>query len=114
MACINLNGTELVGPTIMEIDLPNNEYTFEWFNPSGDLEATTATHIPLMDGTYTAVATNIITGCQASVTTIVNSSSPAEVEAIVTTEFFADEHIIEVTAEGTGVYEYQLDDGPWQ
>ena len=114
MACINLNGTELVGPTVMEIDLPNNEYTFEWFNPSGDLEATTATHIPLMDGTYTAVATNIITGCQASVTTVVNSSSPAEVEAIVTTEFFADEHIIEVTAEGTGIYEYQLDDGPWQ
>ena len=114
MACINLNGTELIGPTVMEINLPSSEYSFEWFDPSGNLAATTATHVPLMDGIYTAVATNLITGCQASVTTVVDSSSPAEVEATVTTEFFADEHIIEVTAVGTGNYEYQLDDGPWQ
>ena len=114
MACINLNGTELVGPTVMEIDLPSSEYSFEWFDPAGNLAATTATHVPLMDGTYTAVATNLITGCQASVTTVVDSSSPAEVEAIVTTDFFADQHIIEVSAVGTGDYEYQLDDGPWQ
>jgi len=114
MACINLNGTELVGPTVMEIDLPSSEYSFEWFDPDGNLAATTATHVPLMDGTYTAVATDLITGCQASVTTVVVSSSPAEVEAIVTTDFFADQNIIEVSAVGTGDYEYQLDDGPWQ
>jgi hypothetical protein len=39
MACINLNGTELVGPTVMEIDLPSSEYSFEWFDPAGNLAA---------------------------------------------------------------------------
>ena len=29
MACINLNGTELIGPTVMEINLPSSEYSFE-------------------------------------------------------------------------------------
>ena len=41
MACVDVNGTELIGPTVMLIDLPVNEYTFEWINPMGDLEATT-------------------------------------------------------------------------
>ena len=35
-------------------------------------------------------------------------------EAQVTTLAFADEHIIEATATGSGDYEYRLDDGPWQ
>ena len=85
MACVDVNGTELIGPTVMLIDLPVNEYTFEWINPMGDLEATTAAHTPLMGGIYTAVATDILTGCRKEVTTEVIPSSPAIVEAVVTT-----------------------------
>ena len=48
------------------------------------------------------------------VTTEVLGSSPAIVEAVVTTLAFAEEHIIESVAIGTGDYEYSLDDGPWQ
>ena len=66
MACVDVNGTELMD-NIMLIDLPVNEYTFEWINPMGDLEVTTAAHTPLM-GEYTAVATDILTGCRKEVT----------------------------------------------
>ena len=114
MACVDVNGTELIGPTVMLIDLPVNEYTFEWINPMGDLEAITAAHTPLMGGIYTAVATDILTGCRKEVTTEVIPSSPAIVEAVVTTLAFAEEHVIEANAVGSGDYEYRLDDGPWQ
>ncbi len=115
MGCININGTELIGPTVMVIDLPDDQYTFEWINPTGVVEATTAEHTPLMGGIYTAVATNILTGCVREVTTEVIPSSPAIlVDPVVTTEFFAEEAIIQVDIEGYGDYEYRLDNGPWQ
>ena len=99
----------------MLINLPVDQYTFEWINPVGDLEAITAAHTPLMGGTYTAVATDILTGCRTEVTTEVIPSSPAiVVDPIVTTEFFAEEAIIQVGVEGYGDYEYRLDNGPWQ
>ena len=114
LACVDVNGTELIEETVMVIDLPANQYTFEWINPTGTLEATTAAHTPLMGGIYTAVATDIFTGCRKEVTTEVIPSSPAIVEAVVTTIAFAEEHVIEANAVGSGNYEYRLDDGPWQ
>ena len=113
-ACIDVNGTELIAPTVMLIDLPVSQYTFEWINPAGDVEATTAAHTPLMGGIYTAIATDILTGCRREVTTEVIPSSPAVVEAVVTTLAFAEEHVIEANAVGSGDYEYRLDNGPWQ
>ena len=44
----------------------------------------------------------------------VNESESPVVTATVTTEPFADTHIIESTANGSGVYEFSLDQGPWQ
>jgi gliding motility-associated-like protein len=112
-ACVGVNGSELVESSLMEINLSPTEHTFEWFDPNGDLVATTQSYTPLMSGTYTAVATSLA-GCKYYVTTEVLGSSPAIVEAVVTTLAFAEEHIIESVAIGTGDYEYSLDDGPWQ
>ena len=36
------------------------------------------------------------------------------VSPIVTTEFFAEEAIVEVGIDGSGDYEYSIDNGPWQ
>ena len=55
------------------------------------------------------MATNILTGCRREVTTEVIPSSPAIVEAVVTTLAFADEHVIEANAVGSGDYEYSLE-----
>ena len=114
LGCVNVNGSELLDPVVMDIGLDPALYSFEWFDPTGTLVSTSVTYTPLVGGTFTAVATNLATGCEYTVTTLVDPSSPPEVSAVVTTEFFADIHVIEASATGEGIYEFSLDDGPWQ
>ncbi|MDC1179876.1 choice-of-anchor L domain-containing protein [Flavobacteriaceae bacterium] len=114
LGCVNVNGSELLDPVVMDIGLDPALYSFEWFDPTGTLVSTNVTYTPLVGGTFTAIATNLATGCQNTVTTLVDPSSPPEVSAVVTTEFFADIHVIEASATGEGIYEFSLDDGPWQ
>ena len=73
-ACVGVNGSELVESSVMEINLSPTEHTFEWFDPNGDLVATTQSYTPLMSGTYTAVATSLA-GCKYYVSTEVLGSS---------------------------------------
>ena len=114
LGCVNVNGSELLDPVVMDIGLDPALYSFEWFDPTGTLVSTSVTYTPLVGGTFTAIATNLATGCEYTVTTLVDPSSPPEVSAVVTTEFFADLHVIEASATGEGIYEFSLDDGPWQ
>jgi len=114
LGCINVNGTQLLDEVIMDIGLSPVDYSFEWIDPTGALVSTNVTHTPQMEGVYTAIATNILTGCSREITTEVTASSPAVVSPIVTTEFFAEEAIVEVGVEGSGDYEYSIDNGPWQ
>ena len=114
LGCVNVNGSELLDVVVMDIGLDPGLYSFEWFDPTGTLVGTSVTYTPLVGGTFTAIATNLDTGCQNSDTTLVDPSSPPEVSAVVTTEFFADIHVIEASATGEGIYEFSLDDGPWQ
>ena len=113
MGCENANGSEVVD-SLMEINLPESEYDFEWYDPTGTLVATTSSYFPTMAGTYTATVTNELTGCQYSTTTEVYTSATAVVSAAVTTLAFAQEHVIQATATGIGDYEFRLDTGPWQ
>jgi gliding motility-associated-like protein len=113
MGCENANGSEVVD-SLMEINLPESEYDFEWYDPTGTLVAITSSHFPTMAGTYTATVTNELTGCQYSTTTEVYTSATAVVSATVTTLAFAQEHVIQATATGVGDYEFRLDTGPWQ
>ena len=113
MGCENANGSEVVD-SLMETNLPESEYDFEWYDPTGTLVATTSSYFPTMAGTYTATVTNELTGCQYSTTTEVYTSATAVVSAAVTTLAFAQEHVIQATATGIGDYEFRLDTGPWQ
>ncbi|MBT8257983.1 MAG: T9SS type B sorting domain-containing protein, partial [Bacteroidia bacterium] len=65
-------------------------------------------------GSYSVVVTDLMSGCQSSDSTTVTESGPPVVTAEVTTLAFADDHVIQATATGPGVYEYSLDGGPWQ
>jgi gliding motility-associated-like protein len=104
LGCVNVNGSELLDVVVMDIGLDPGLYSFEWFDPTGTLVGTSVTYTPLVGGTFTAIATNLDTGCQNSDTTLVDPSSPPEVSAVVTTEFFADIHVIEASATGEGIY----------
>lgn len=115
LLCINTNGTEEVGIPILDTELSETDYTFEWSLNGSVLPLETGSSlIPLQGGSYSVVVTNNFTGCQNSDSTLVNESEPPIISAEVTTPIFADNHVIEVTALGLGVYEYSLDNGLWQ
>ncbi|NNK87257.1 MAG: T9SS type B sorting domain-containing protein [Flavobacteriaceae bacterium] len=113
--CVDTNGTEVISPPVLDTGLSGAEYSFIWQLGGSDIPgATGSSYAPTQGGSYSVLVTDLITGCQSSDSTTVIESSPPAVTAQVTSLAFADDHVIEATATGTGVYEYSLDDGPWQ
>ena len=115
LLCLNTNGTETVAPLIINTGLSEAEYFFEWSLNSNIISgATQSNYAPIQGGEYSVLVTNIITGCQKIDSTFVKVSELPIVTANLITEAFSDNHIIEATTIGNGVYEYNLDNGPWQ
>lgn len=115
LLCLDTNGTEIVDLPILDTQLSNTDYTFEWSLNGNVLPLESSANLsPSVGGTYSVRVINNATGCENTDTTIVNESSPPIVAAEVSSLSFADNHIVEVTAVGLGVYEYSLDNGPWQ
>ena len=115
--CINTNGTEVISAPLMDTGLSSTLYGFEW-TEAGDPSTVLSTgsfYEPPVEGTYTVMVTDLSNGCTSTDTAVVQLSSPPNVTANVTTEAFADNHIIEVTATGDGaaVFEFSIDNGPW-
>ena len=117
--CVDTNGSEVINQPILETGLSATDYSFVWSLDGVVLPGETGSSLtPTQGGSYTVVVSDITssgqTMCSAEDTAIVTESSPASVSAVVTSAAFAENHVIEVTAVGSGVYEYSLDDGPWQ
>jgi len=117
--CVDLNGTEVLNPLLLDTGLSTPTYTFEWlFNGAPIAGATQGSYMPSEGGTYTVNVTDATssaeTMCVGSDMTEVIESAPPTVTAVVVTDAFADSHVIEVTVDGPGEYEYSLDGGPWQ
>src|SRR5690606_36132420 len=91
-------------------------YSFEWLLddvivPGEEGPALTVTS----GGVYTVIATHRETGCvTVGTATVTISSPPVNATAQVTSEAFSDLHTIEVSTQGEGEYEYQLDNGSFQ
>ncbi|MEM6684554.1 MAG: T9SS type B sorting domain-containing protein, partial [Bacteroidota bacterium] len=107
-------GTTTDGPMI-GVDLGAG-YTYLWNTPNGT--ATTPTVSVTTAGTYSLVITdtNFSTNCSYSDSvTYQASSAPETLNIQITTPAFADTHnVIATVTGGSGVYEYQLDDGQLQ
>ena len=115
LLCLNTNGTEVVDLPILDTELSNADYTFEWSLNGSVLPAeTTSSLMPSVGGTYSVLVVNNITGCENTDTATVNESSPPTITAAVVSNVFANNHIVDVTAVGLGVYEYSLGNGSWQ
>jgi gliding motility-associated-like protein len=113
--CINSNGTEVVGPPVLDTALSNTNYSFEWRLDGVVLTGeTNSSLIPTQGGTYSVLVTNNTTMCQKSDSAEVIESAPPLITANVTTDAFVDNAIVEANATGVGDYEYRLDYGPWQ
>ena len=111
--------TLLPNPPI-DTQLNDIEYSFEWYQgdaiPANLIPGEDAsTFTPTVPGNYSVIATNIATGCTIpATTTVVGSYPPESITVEVVTPAFSDNNTIEVTVEGVGDYEYNLDNGPWQ
>lgn len=112
--CSNTNGTELFQSSILSTDLSATDYSFEWTDASGNIVSTDSSYLPLEGGIYSVLVTDLITGCQNQDSTRVIESSPPTLELILRSNTFQGNGEIEVASNGTGIYEYSLDNGPWQ
>jgi len=115
LLCLNTNGTEVVELPILDTQLSDADYSFEWSLNGSLLPAETASSLmPSVGGTYSVIVTNNTTGCQNKDAAVVNESSPPIVTAEVISNIFDNNHIVEVTATGLGIYEFSLSNGAWQ
>ena len=103
----------------VEIDpgLSPSVYSFTWRDELGVILSTASTYTIDQGGIYSLEVSYLssVTGCSAplEIFTVSESGSP-DVTVDVVTEDFADMHVIVATATGTGIYEFSLDQGPWQ
>jgi gliding motility-associated-like protein len=113
--CVETNGTEVVNPPVLDTQLPDADYDFEWYLDGTLIPGAIApSYLALQGGTYDVLVTNSTTGCQNTDTAVVTESGPPIVTAVLTTLAFAENQVVEASATGNGVYEFSLDDGPWQ
>ena len=114
--CVDLNGSEVLAPLVIDTGLSDVDYTFVWRDASGTIVGTNSSYAPVQGGDYTLEVFDdtLITECAAPIVAFtVIESTPPEVTAQVTTAAFANTHVIETVATGQGQFEYSLDQGPW-
>jgi len=112
--CIVTATSHLINPYVIHSGLSPATHTFKWYNSQGQLVGTGANYTAILPGTYNVVATSIATGCSsAPASATVSPSEPAVVSYSVN-EDFSDSQSVTVNTEGTGDYEYQLDNGDFQ
>ncbi|APZ45664.1 hypothetical protein BW723_04840 [Polaribacter reichenbachii] len=119
--CIDESDGKLLNEVVLDTGLDVDKYNFTWFLNGIEIAgATLENYTPIKGGTYRVdvVTKTTSTGaiCKTSDTVEIIESSNVIPEIIskVTTEAFADTHIIETQVNGEFEYEYSLDDGPWQ
>jgi gliding motility-associated-like protein len=112
--CYDTHTNTLINPYTIYSGLPANGYTFQWQNEAGDIVGHSTAYTAIAPGTYTVTATSLATGCASeAVAATVIPSEPALLTYSVTDDF-ADSQSVTIVADGTGNYEFQLDNGPWQ
>lgn len=113
--CVDTNGTEVIGPPVLDTGLPAGDYIFVWSLDGTELTGETGPSLMASQGgAYSVLVTNNTTGCQNTDSAQVLVSSPPTVNVEVSTQAFSENGVIVATATGDGTYEYSLDNGPWQ
>ena len=101
----------------MNSDLSPANYSFEWLLDQTTIAgATTNTYEALQAGLYSVVATNLATSCISQpISALVTGIYRADSFIATTSEPFSDQTSIVVTVpQGTGPFQYQIDQGAFQ
>ncbi|MDI1255189.1 MAG: T9SS type B sorting domain-containing protein [Flavobacterium sp.] len=109
---------------LLDTGLDIATYSFEWYlddvlitvpNPPYNVAVDQPYYDTTLAGIYKVIVTDRTTGCTLSATApITTSSPPVSITATVETAYFDENATIVVTVDPPGVYEYRIDDGPYQ
>jgi gliding motility-associated-like protein len=91
------------------------QYTFEWSDLNGViLGQNSSTFDATIPSTYSVKVTSIATGCSSIVSAVVSPALPPLSAIATVSAEFTDQQLVTIYVEPQGLYEYQLDGGPFQ
>jgi gliding motility-associated-like protein len=105
---------QVVSPAVINTGLSAAQYSFVWSFGGSTLANTGSSYTAQADGVYTVLATNLVSGCTTTIIADVQASNEATAFATVGNDFDDVQQIVVTVIGGLGVYEYQLDNGPFQ
>ena len=113
VACIDPISEVWLNTEVLQTGLSPNIYSFVWQFDDGTgtitLPNTTSSITVTSIGLYTVTVTNLITGCQASDTATVTTSSVPNATGVVENLFESIQTIVVSVSSGVGSYEYAID-----
>ena len=117
IVCEEFSTGNITQPYLFLSGLNNTNYSFQWFfNGALITGASTNTYTANAAGLYSVVSTNILTGCVSEEVfgTVTSSVFSNAFSADVTDAFTANQNIVVNPPAGTGPFQFQLDNGPFQ
>ena len=91
------------------------QYTFEWSDLNGVLLGqNSSSYDATIPSTYSVKVTSIATGCSSIVSAVVSPALPPLSAIATVSAEFTDQQLVTIYVEPQGLYEYQLDGGPFQ
>lgn len=111
--CVNPLTGQFLNLVTLSSGLSNAQYSFQWFQ-NNVLISNNPNLVVTTSGSYTLIATHIVSGCTATASaSVVTSSAP--IASVTVNHPFDDTQLIQVTINsGFGDYEYALNDGSFQ
>ncbi|WP_452232563.1 T9SS type B sorting domain-containing protein [Lacinutrix sp. MEBiC02595] len=120
--CFDNDGNIVNDPTI-DTGLSTLDYSFEWTEASNPTTVlgTNSFYEPVAAGTYSVFITNNSTGCVTvmgdpnTMSVVTNSIPPTGLEAVIVSETFASENVIQASVDDIpgASYEFSIDNGPF-
>jgi gliding motility-associated-like protein len=116
--CIDKNTNAIIQSYILDSKLNSASYNFEWFLNGNKINNAIESTLEVTEkGIYAVIATNKITNCNSKIVqaTVTETFSNSTVIEITQTNAFSNDATVTISiVQGTGKYEYQLDQGQFQ